>query len=267
MKNIKNIHFIHANGYPPGAYSSLFSKINKSYKVNYFNLFSDKIDIKNLKNWEQFHKNFTKELSSRSKTIGIGHSIGGNLILRSAISHPEKFSKIVLLDPTLFTPKIIFFWKFIRLLGLDDSLHPLSKKTLNRKMIYEDYDSMYKSYRKKSIFKYINDKNLNIYIKSITKQNKDKTIKITFPKEWEYKIYKTGIVEDNYIWRNIKNINIPTLILRANESNTFFKSAENKINKIKNNNIKIISINECSHLFPIEIPEQVYQKIANFLNQ
>ena len=108
---------------------------------------------------------------------------------------------------------------------LDEQLHPLSKKALNRKMIYESYESIFKSYRKKSVFKYISDKNLEIYIKAITNEKKDKTIEIIFPKELEYKIYKTGITEDNYIWKNIKNIKIPTLIIRANDSNTFFKSA------------------------------------------
>ena len=267
MINKKNIYFIHANGYPVNAYSTLFIKIQKTYHINYFNLVSNNIDINNLKNWDPFHKNFINEIKNNQNNIGIGHSIGGNLVLRSAISHPNLFSKIILLDPTLFIPRFILFWKLIKLTRLDDYFHPLSKKTLNRKMTYDSYDSIFKSYRKKNVFKYINNENLKIYINSITKINKDKSLDITFPKKWEYKIYKTGISGDNYIWRNIKNIDTPILIIRAKESNTFFESAEKKINRINNKNIEIKTINNCSHLFPLEIPEKISKIILDYLNQ
>jgi len=267
MTNKKNIYFIHANGYPPSAYSPLFSKIQKSYYVNHFNLVADTIDINNLKNWDPFHENFIRTLKNNKNNIGIGHSIGGNLILRSVISHPKSFSKIILLDPTLFIPQFILFWKLIKFTRLDDYFHPLSKKTLNRKMNYNNYISIFKSYRRKSVFKYISDKNLMIYINSITRTRVDKSIEITFPKQWEYKIYKTGISEDNFIWKNIKNINIPTLIIRAKKSNTFFESAEKKINNIYNKNIEIITIDKCSHLFPLEIPKKISKIILDYLNQ
>ena len=137
MKSHKNIYFIHANGYPPNAYSSMFSKLQKSCNINYFNLVSDSINIKKLKNWQPFHASFIKTIKTNENNIGIGHSIGGNLILRSAISHPELFAKVILLDPTLFIPRFILFWKFIKLLKMDDYLHPLSKKALRRKMNYK----------------------------------------------------------------------------------------------------------------------------------
>mgnify|MGYP006081049873 FL=1 len=266
MINKENIYFIHANGYPASAYSPLFTKIQKSYDINHFNLVSENIDINNLKNWDPFHENFTKELKQNNNNIGIGHSIGGNLILRSVISHPNSFSKIILLDPTLFIPQFILFWKLIKFISLDDYFHPLSKKTLNRKMNYKNFDSIFKSYRKKNVFKYITDENLKIYINSITRTKADQSMEITFPKQWEYKIYKTGISEDNYIWKNIKNIDIPTLIIRAKESNTFFESAEKKINNINNKNIKIITIKKCSHLFPLEIPKDISKIILDYLN-
>ena len=62
MTNKENIYFIHANGYPASAYSPLFTIIQKSYNINHFNLVSENIDINNLKNWDPFHENFTKEL-------------------------------------------------------------------------------------------------------------------------------------------------------------------------------------------------------------
>ena len=266
MKSNKNIYFIHANGYPPNAYSSMFSKLQKSCNINYFNLVSDSINIKKLKNWQPFHASFIKTIETNENNIGIGHSIGGNLILRSAISHPELFSKVILLDPTLFIPRFILFWKFIKLLKMDDYLHPLSKKALRRKMNYKNYDSIFKSYRRKNVFKYINDENLKIYINSITRTNTNKSLDISFPNDWEYQIYKSGITDDNFIWKNIENITVPTLIVRAKDSNTFFESAEKEISKKNNQNIEFISLENCSHLFPLEIPEKISEIISDYTN-
>ena len=92
----------------------------------------------------------------------MGHSIGGNIVLRAGLSHPNLFSKLVLLDPTLFIPRIIFLWSIVAKLNLQKRFHPWINATLNRKMIYDNFDEIFKSYRKKIVFKKINDNNLKI---------------------------------------------------------------------------------------------------------
>ena len=131
-------------------------------------------------------------------------------------------------------------------------------------MQYNSIDHIFNSYRNKEIFSKISDKNLLIYIKSITKL-KNKKINLTYPKEWEYQIYKTGLLADQYIWRNIGNLEIPTLIIKARKSDTFLKSAETKINNLKKSNIQIINLNNCTHLFQLEIPNQVSKIISDFI--
>ena len=265
MKNNNFIQFIHANGFPPKAYTSLISNIEKKYKVITNELFSNEINLNSIKDWDFFTKRFLGKLDDDKKYIGIGHSIGGNIILRSSIYKPDLFSKIILLDPTIFVPKFIFFWKIISLFKMDDYLHPVSKKALLRKTKFVSYDEMFNSYREKKIFKYIKNVNLKNYIDSITKTNNTNELELTYPKEFEYKIYKTGIVNDNFIWKKLNHIEIPTLFITAKNSNTFLKSAESKIKKIKNQNISIITIDKYSHLFPLEIPEKTAKLINDFI--
>ena len=263
MSLTKKIQFIHANGFPHKSYKSLFESLNDDFDIKYFNL----IDLKYLKinDWNVFKSDFIKSLNTNEKTIGIGHSIGGNIILRSAITNPEYFSKIVLLDPTLFIPRIILMWKLAIYLKVHDFLHPWVKATLRRKMNYKDIDSIYKSYRNKKVFKKINNKNLYQYIDALTKKNNKGLIEIIYPKELEYQIYKTGLLADNYIWENIRNLKVPTLIIRSKASNAFYKSAANKVKK-SNNNIKIIELDNCTHLFPLEIPDITSKHIMDFID-
>ena len=46
-------------------------------------------------------------------------------------------------------------------------------------------------------FQIYKNENLKYYIDSITKINDTNELELTYPKEFEYKIYKTGIVNDN----------------------------------------------------------------------
>ena len=256
------IHFIHANGFPSDSYKPLFSNIEQ-FNVNHFFINKNINNDNNLKNWIPIHDYFIKSIKNDNNIIGIGHSIGGNIMLRAALSHPDKFSKIILLDPTLFIPRIIYGWIFISKLGLAEKIHPWLNTTLNKKMIYDNDNDIFKSYRKKKVFSKINDKNLKIYIKSITKKINDK-IHITYSKDWEYQIYKTGLNADMYIWKNIKNLKIPCLIIKAAESNAFLNSSKKKICKI-NPEIKFETINNSTHLFPLEFPQETAEIINNFI--
>ena len=272
MINTKNnkssIFFIHANGFPPDSYKSLYEKINSYSKINNFllrPLWKEYTDHKILKDWGLFHNDFLGHIKNNNLTniIGIGHSIGGNIILKSAILEPKYFSKIILLDPTLFTPFRIFIWKLILLINLQDNFHPFLKRALNRKMSYSSYDEIFSSYRSKHIFKKINDLDLNNYIKSITKKNKH-SIDISYSNKWEYQIYKTGLVNDSIIWNNIKKLKIPCLIIRAENSNAFLDSSERKIKKL-NPNIQFKTLPNSSHLFPLEFPSSTSDIILSFI--
>ena len=139
-KNQNNLYFIHANGFLPKAYESLFKGLDTSIKIqNYLllDVFKKEPSLK-LKNWIPFHDDFIKSIKTKNN-IGIGHSIGGNIILRCSITNPKLFKATILLDPTLFTSRIIFFWKLFKYLGLLNKIHPWLTSTLNRKMVYKNH--------------------------------------------------------------------------------------------------------------------------------
>jgi len=264
--NLKNLYFIHANGFLPYAYSSLFKKLNSTFSINNY-LLNNAItnDNMKLKNWLPFHDDFVNTLKlNKKRIVGMGHSIGGNIILRSALTHPQFFKSLILLDPTLFVPRIIYFWKLSCFFNIQDRFHPWLKSTLNRKMFYDNFDNMFRIYRKKSVFSKMSDSNLRYYIKSITESSNNK-LQIIYSKNIEYEIYRSGLIIDNYIWRNLKKINIPVLIIRAEYSNAFLKNAANKVNKITRNNVQIITLRDTTHLFPFEVPEKTGDIILDFV--
>ena len=47
------------------------------------------------KNWDIFLNDYLLSIKNERSIIGLGHSIGGNLILRAALNEPKKFKKMV----------------------------------------------------------------------------------------------------------------------------------------------------------------------------
>ena len=64
----------------------------------------------NFKDWTIFLDDYLNSIKNENNIVGIGHSIGGNLLLKAALIKPEKFKKIILLDPTFITPVKIRIW-------------------------------------------------------------------------------------------------------------------------------------------------------------
>ena len=259
--NENKIKFIHANGFPPNAYESMIKSLDNNTNIDFFLLDEENFIIEKIKDWIPFHNSFVKSLDK--KIIGIGHSIGGNIVLRSALTNPNKFSKIILLDPTLFIPRIIYGYIICSKFGLEKKVHPFLSATTKKKTVYKNHDSMFNSYREKKIFSKINDKNLKIYINSITNKNGNQ-IKINFSKEWEYHIYKTGLIADMFIWKNISKLTVPCLVIKAENSNAFLESSKYKMAKL-NPNIIFHTIKDSTHLFPLEFPKETADSINNFI--
>ena len=67
-----------------------------------------------------------------------------------------------------------------------------------------------------------------------------------------------------FIWKNIDKLNIPCLILRAEDSNAFLDSSQRKIEKL-NSKISFKTIKGSTHLFPLENPNKTFETIEKFL--
>ena len=262
--NGKLLHFLHGNSITPQSYSKLLNFFSDQFLVKYFLLrplwYKEKMP--NFKNWKIFLDDYLNSIKNEDKIIGVGHSIGGNLLLKAALKKPEKFRKIILLDPTFIVPFKIRIWNILSFFNLQSILLPLIKSAKNKKIHYNSIDDIYLSYRKKKIFSNFSNSDLKILIKSIVIKEKN-SIKLVYPSDWDSRIYKTGMCNDMFIWNNISKLNVKILIVRARESNVFFGDAEKLLAK-KNNKIEFQTI-EGDHFFPINNPEKTIKLIENYI--
>jgi pimeloyl-ACP methyl ester carboxylesterase len=264
------LHFAHANGYPPDCYVNLIKQLTPHYHV--FSLLQRPLwpgtIPEEINDWYPLTDDFLHLLDEQHITsvIGIGHSMGGVVTLRAASHDPSRFKALVLIDPVLFPPYMILFWSLIKHLGLGYRFHPLVVGALRRRRQFDSIESLMRGYRCKSIFKYLDDKNLATLIKGLLKPRLDGSYELQYSPEWEARIYVTGIWHDWDLWRGLPKLKIPLMIIRGSETSTFLASTARRVKRI-HPSTRIETIERSTHLVPIEKPDEVSKVILSFLEE
>ena len=264
------IHFAHANGYPPACYQPLFSLLSKNYHV--LSMLQrplwENSDPNEIKDWLPFTTDLLKFLDQQSlhSTIAIGHSLGGIASLRAAIIEPDRFKALVLIDPVFFSPFHIFLRRLIWSMDLVYRFHPLIKAAQYRRREFSNIESIFNGFRRKPVFRYMDDVSLRAYIKGITVPDNVDGYKLYYSPEWEMRIYATGIWNDLDLWKNISKIKIPVLVIRGEETDTFLTPAANLLKK-RLPSSKLVTLEKTTHLVPLENPSKVNTEIINFLQE
>lgn len=263
------LHFLHANGYPPECYRPLLELLQTQYHVFGMKLRPLWPDAKmeDTNDWHPFSDDLLRFLTTGglAPAIGVGHSIGGIVTLRAALRDPSRFRALVLLDPVLFMPSRLIAWNIARATGLGEKAHPLIAGAKRRRRTFDDLESIFRGYRSRSIFRYVSDENLQIYIQGITKQKTDGGYELVYSPEWESHIYLTGL-RDFDLWRELPKLEIPTLIIRGAETDTFMSNAANLV-KRKQPKVKIETLEKSTHILPIEHPQKVFEIMNEFLKE
>jgi pimeloyl-ACP methyl ester carboxylesterase len=268
------LHFLHANGYPPACYKQLFELLKKDHHVFGMMLrpLWDETRPEEIDDWQSFSEDLRVFLSTYSTSgstqnapepvIGVGHSIGAIVTLRAALKYPKKFRAVVLFDPVLYVPQRLVEWRVRR--AKDPDSHPLIQITQNRKRSFSDLDSAFENFRGKSIFRYLSDVQLLIYIEGITRKSEN-GYELIYSPEWESRIYFTSL-QDFDIWNTLQNLRIPILFLRGAETDTFLEDAA-KLVKQKQPNARVEVVEKSTHIFPLERPNETFEIMQTFFKE
>src|SRR6266498_4132341 len=167
------LHFLHANGYPPECYKAFLELSQTQYHV--FGMLLRPLwpdaNPMEIEDWKPFSDDLLQFLAPQpTPVIGVGHSIGAIVTLRAALRDPSKFRALILLDPVLLVPSRLVWWNFFRAIGLGNKIHPKISSALKRRRTFDNLDRVFRGYRNRSVFKYMNDESLRIYIEGITRK-------------------------------------------------------------------------------------------------
>jgi pimeloyl-ACP methyl ester carboxylesterase len=222
---------------------------------------------KEIQTWKPFSDDLLQFLTVNAPgpVIGVGHSIGAVVTLRAALREPHRFRALVLIDPVLFVPGFLLRWHVVRSLGLGDRLHPLIPGAIKRRRTFDDLERLFQRYRSRSIFRYMSDENLRIFIEGITRPRADGGYELVYSPDWEAQVYRTGM-HDFDIWHELPRLDVPALFLRGAETDTFLEDAA-KLVKRKQPKVRIETLEKSTHILPLERPHEVFDRMQLFLNE
>jgi pimeloyl-ACP methyl ester carboxylesterase len=270
----QSLHFAHANGYPPECYRPLLTGLSAHYHVLAMHqrpLWPD-AQPGSINDWHPLTDDLFRFLRSTYSVdernpgtiIGVGHSVGGIVTLRAALRQPKRFRALVLIDPVLFPPPMIAAMRLMRAFGLSYRLHPLVRGALRRRRVFASREVLLRGYRRKSIFRYMDDASLEAYVEGLTRARPDGQYELVYSPEWEARIYVTGVWRDMDLWRGLPMLELPLLILRGEETDTFWASTARRVQR-KLPSAQIVTLEKATHLVPLEQPGKVVEYIQNYL--
>jgi pimeloyl-ACP methyl ester carboxylesterase len=268
--NGEELVFLHANGYPPECYRPLLSCLAEKYHVTAMvqrPLWPDSRP-EDIEDWRPLSDDFLHFLDAHHSVplACVAHSMGGIALLRAALREPERFKAIVLLDPVLFPPYFIAFWNVMRKFEVGRRRYPLVARARQRRREFDDLERLYNGYRRKSVFKYMDDEALRAYVEGIACQKDDVGYQLCYSPEWEIRIYLTSIWPDMDIWRALPDLQVPTLIVRGMETDTFWERT-GKLVRRKQSKVRVEALERSTHLLPLERPKEVSNLIRSFFEE
>ncbi len=255
-----------ANGFMPQTYTRALAPLFKDYRVVSMNMrpLWENCAPESLHSWRQLGDDLLNELDqlTNQPVIGIGHSVGAIATLYAASTRPERFSHLILLDPTLLPRAYLWGVRLLRLIGREARL-PLVEQALRRGRRWASTEAAYTYFRGKKLFKRWPDDQVRTYAESITTPDGAGGVKLIFTPEWEAQIYRTVATD---VWERPARIKMPTLVIRGELSDTFIQPSAARFARL-NPQAQMITIKGAGHLVPQEQPEQVGRAIVEFLKR
>jgi len=216
-----------------------------------------------LRHWEELASDLDTCLVSHGydQIIGIGHSVGGVITLMASVMNPNLFRAIVLLDPVIFCGFRAWTWGWMQRFGLAERFHLVQGATTRRNE-WKTIGEVRESWASKPVFNDWDPDCLKDYLACGLVDAPDGGVTLRYPREWEARVFETT---PSSTWPWIKRLNVPTLVVRGAESDTFLPNATWKFARSVPG-AEFAEIPGSGHLFPMERPGRAAKVVLEFLD-
>lgn len=156
--------------------------------------------------------------------VALGHSFGGVLTSLMLAAEPQLFQRAVLLDPVLFSKRMLAVLSAARVVGLHRH-HPMARQAARRRSFWPDRPSAHASLQGRGIFKGWHDAALQAYIDhGLGECEKGVVLKCRPSREVE--IFSSF---PRRLWPSLLSIAVPTLILYGEHTYPFVPVSANRL--------------------------------------
>ncbi len=142
--------------------------------------------------------------------VGVGHSMGGHALLQAAIKHPDRFDRLLLIDPVIFPPE-----KYAEV-GDKENPHPTKSPIARRRDQFANWQEMKSVFSEKTPYcNWMPDILENYCRFGLMPKQDDEGYCLACRPDVEASVY-IGHCSVNLL-NEIPNITVPTTIMRAKD--------------------------------------------------
>lgn len=261
------LHFLHGNGFASLSYAELLMPLANDYQIFTQDASGhglsgvDKVFVGWNKTAARCLEAAQQHLPQQQKKIGLAHSFGGCLTALMAAQSPQFFDRLIILDPALFPPKMLWLLRGMRISGLMTQV-PMVKQAKRRKTNWLNLELARKYFTGRGTFKGWTDESLACYLDHSLKTDTNGFSHLICPPWMESAIFASY---PKGLWKSLTELEVPTTIVAGKETLPFFKQAYAHAARV-NKNINLIEV-DGGHCFMMERPEETAALIRSLLVQ
>ncbi len=263
------LHFLHGNGFCGAVYETFLSRFASDYSLFLCDAqgHGDSDAGLEFHGWNAMASQCASVARSRFEQrgsrplIGVGHSLGGVLSALMAAKEPALFDRLILLDPVLFSPLMLWGNAAARALGFAH-VNPMARRARARASRWSSREEARESFRDRGIFKGWPEVALDSYVNHALQNFPEPEVGVTLkcPTWFEAEIFDST---PRNLWKSIEAIQCPTLILVGDVSYPFLGRSA-KLATRKNALIRTEKL-PGGHCFMLEHPEATGKRVREFL--
>jgi pimeloyl-ACP methyl ester carboxylesterase len=247
---MENIVFAHSNGLTTKTYTYFLDQL-KPYR---FTALENIVTVENWQNWKDFIPKYIQHIEENHSepVVGIGHSLGAVVTFFAAEQRPDLFSKIILIEPPIFSAnRRLLIWFFTKI-GIADRFSPAGK-AFQRRDVFDNREVAYKALRNRGIFKRFEEACFNDYIQYGFRET-DNGSTLNYPRALEGKIFQ----KPPFFFKN-PDLPMPTHFIYSK----YYQTLSQKDIRWWKKSFKNLNFHEFDggHMMPLEKP----QIFADFL--
>jgi len=258
------LFFLHANSYSAKMYHSFLQPLFYEYDIlapdlpghgesRWDGLIHAWQDLAN------YYIRILEKTAPQKPMVGMGHSIGGIVLMLMAIQRPDWFSKLILLDPVLLPRPLLWVIGALRLLSLSGSI-PIAKSAERRKSHFPSKQAAMDHYRRKAVFSNWEPGLLEAYVETCIHETNDGTAQLSCNPSLESSIYQSIPVN---VWELPIRLHNEALIMVGEHSDTINQRGVQRLKQLKGNHV--VKLIAGGHLFPFEKSAESMSLVKEFL--
>ncbi len=251
------IHFAHAVGFPASTYSHFFAQLSP-FSISSVECLGHGAYRAGV-NWHPLAQEVIESIETQHQTpvIGMGHSMGGVLILFAAQARPDLFTKIILMDPPIMHPKARMIFGLIKRLGLGGYMIPPARKAKKRRTHFRTKEEAYDYWRPKALFRNFDERCFQDYVEHGLVAEAD-GFRLVFSAQIEYELFcsSPGRLGNTYL-------QMPSYFIHS-QSGQVLRPKDIAANQRIFSQTTFVAA-EGGHLFPLEYPEATARLIKSII--